>query len=444
MKRLLLLSTSVLLSLAAAAQAQQIKLPNFEAMQKDVEKSNADIANPKKMDNPKTWVSRGEMFMSIYDKSTIGASTGTPMAVFATLKGEKKQTKIGDNSYQTLVLPNIEMYFNQGSLLACWKETKTVVDDALSQALASYLKAVELDAKGGSTKQIKQGLEQLARKNRAEGANAYALRDYKTAQKRFMESVQASRHPLVGQLDSVIAYYAGLMSLMDDVKDYGNAITYMKLCIDNEYYEDGDVYLRLAKAHELLGSKEAQEKALVDGFMKFPKNQSILIELINMYLTSGDDPTKVLPYLHQAQENEPTNSTLFFAEATLYEKLGKMDDAERLYLKAIEVAPTSYNPYYNLGALYYNRGVEYVKQASAIKDWRDPKINELEDQANAEFKRALAPFVKAHELQPNDKFALETVKNIYFRFRNESAEMMDKYNEYNEKFKQMQDAEPAQ
>jgi len=441
MKRLLL-SMCAVLSLAAMAQAQepqQIKLPNFEALRKDIAKSNADIANPKKVDNSKTWVSRGELLISVYDKSTMGASAGMYHVAYSKLKAEERETKIGSTTYQTLVFPNIELHFQ--NQLVCWQETETVTEYPLSQALEAYRKAVELDAKQGYSKQIKLGLEKLALKMRAEGVNHYTLQDYKNAQKYFMESVQASTNPLVGRLDSVIAYYAGLMSLMESVSDFDNAITYLTICIDNSYFEDGDVFLRIAKAYELKGDKSAQEKSLIDGFMAFPKNQSILIELINMYLSAGDEATKVLPYLHQAQENEPQNGTLFFAEATLYEKLGNMNDAERLYIKAIEVNPNSYNAYYNLGALYYNRGVEYVKQSTAIKDWKDPKIKELEDQANVEFKRALEPFVKAHELQPKDKTALETVKNIYFRFRNESAEMMDKYNEYNEKFKQLPQAE---
>jgi hypothetical protein len=82
--------------------------------------------------------------------------------------------------------------------------------------------------------------------------------------------------------------------------------------------------------------------------------------------------------------------------------------------------------------------VEYIKEAGEIKDWRSPKIKELEALANEEFRRSLLPFTKAHELQPNDKYALENVKNIYFRFRDESKEMMDKYNEYNDKYNKLQ------
>ncbi|MDR1226922.1 MAG: tetratricopeptide repeat protein [Prevotellaceae bacterium] len=105
-----------------------------------------------------------------------------------------------------------------------------------------------------------------------------------------------------------------------------------------------------------------------------------------------------------------------------------------MYKHTIEIDPKFYNAYYNLGALYYNKGVECIKEADAIKDWKDPKIKELEQQAEVEFKKALEPFLKAHELEPNDKYALETVKNLYFRFRNENDDMMNLYKQYKDKF----------
>ncbi len=442
MKRLLLLSVCAMFSLAVAAQVQ-VKVPSFEGLQKDITKSNEDIANPKKEANPKTWITRAETLVGVYDKSIMGATQGMHKTIFATLTKSKKTETIGEKTYDVLIFPTLEMYFEETGGLACWKETKQVVEDPLLKAFDAYKKALELDTKGANTKKIGQGLEQLALKDRAEGINRYTLQDYKGAQQYFMAAIQAGMHPLVGKLDSLIAYYAGLMSLMDDVKDYDNAITYFTICADNSYYEEGDVQLRLAKAYEVKGDKAKQEQVLAEGFMKFPKNQGILIELINMYLSAGDDATKVLPYLHKAQENEPTNSTLLFAEATLYEKLGKMDDAERMYLKTIEVDPASYNAYYNLGALYYNKAVECIKQSNAIKDWKDPKIKELDAQAAVEFKKAIEPFIKAHELQPNDKYSLENVKNIYSRFRGESKEMDAKYKEYEAKLDALLNAAPA-
>ncbi|MDR1415931.1 MAG: hypothetical protein LBJ57_00765, partial [Prevotellaceae bacterium] len=165
---------------------------------------------------------------------------------------------------------------------------------------------------------------------RLEGENVYTGNNYQLAQQYFIESVEASHHPLVGRLDTIMAYYAGVVSLNDNILDYDNAIRYLSLCLDNSYFEDGNIYSSLAKAYRGKGDSITQEQLLTDGFLKFPTNQAILIELINLYLNSGEDATKVIPYLKKAQENEPTNATLYFAEATLYEKLKMMDDAERM------------------------------------------------------------------------------------------------------------------
>ncbi|MDR0565524.1 MAG: hypothetical protein LBG47_00565 [Prevotellaceae bacterium] len=436
MKKFFTFSVCAAMVFGAMAQTQ-LKAPNLESLRKEIAKSDADIANPKKVEKPKTWVQRAEKFVSVHDKATMGASQNMHKAIFAAMTKEKTTATVGGTEYEVLVFPTIDLYFDKDQLVL-WKEKETAVDRPLSQAYLAYLKAVELDVKSAQAKKIAVGLTALALKLRIEGVNAYTGEDYKSAQQYFIESVEASRHPLVGQIDTTIAYYAGVVSLNESLLDYDNAIRYLTLCIDNAYLDDGNAYSTLAKAYAGKGDSIAQEQTLTEGFVKFPTNQAILIDLINLYLNSGANEDKVIAYLKKAQENEPTNATLYFAEATLYEKLKRLDDAERMYIKTIEVDATSYNGYYNLGALYYNRAVEYIKEAGEIKDWKNPKIKELEAKANAEFKRSLEPFIKAHEVQPNDKYALENVKNIYFRFREESKEMMDLYNSYNEKYTSLQ------
>ena len=44
---------------------------------------------------------------------------------------------------------------------------------------------------------------------------------------------------------------------------------------------------------------------------------------------------------------------------------------------------------------------------------------------------------KAHEINPKEPNALETLKNLYFRFRNESEEYANKLKEINESIEQL-------
>jgi tetratricopeptide (TPR) repeat protein len=274
-----------------------------------------------------------------------------------------------------------------------------------------------------------------------EGVNAYIVHDFKTAHEYFMRATDVSIMPQMGTIDSVMSYYAGVVSLLESVSDNDNAIKYLSLCLDNSYYgndanDPGSIYSMLAKAYQTKGDSITQEQLLMTGFAKFPKSQSVLIELINIKLNAGKDPLEVIPFLNQAQANEPGNATLYFAEATLYEKLKMIDSAENIYKRTIIIDPENFNAYYNLGALYFNRGVELNKERMEIKkDFN--KIKALKVLEDAEFKRALEPFHKAHELNPTDKYALENIKTIYFRFRDDSPEMMDNFTKFDEEYKKL-------
>lgn len=78
---------------------------------------------------------------------------------------------------------------------------------------------------------------------------------------------------------------------------------------------------------------------------------------------------------------------------------------------------------------HYNKGTEYIKEANSVKDWRSPKIKELETQGNAEFKKALDLFQKMPQ-QAHDKEVLKMVVEMYSRFRGESAEANTLYRKY--------------
>ncbi|MGL5912572.1 MAG: tetratricopeptide repeat protein [Bacteroidales bacterium] len=437
MKKQFLLFVSVLFATITIAQVQ-ISLANLQSLRKNIAKHKEKTVNPKKETNPKTWISYAETLAEAYDKSRMGVMPGMHKSIFMTLKKEIKKQTVDGKEYEIFVFPNIEIYFTETGALFAWKETEVVVENILTQSYEAYLKAQTLDEKGSQQKKIAKGLQSLAAKLSNEGINAYSLLDLKVAQKNFMKTVDISMHPFINKIDTVMAYYALVMSVNDSLKDYDNAVRYGKMCMDNAYFDGGTVHLSLAKAYAAKKDSTMQEKVLQEAFVKFPKNQNILIELINMYLASGDDARKVIPFLKQAQVNEPNNSTLFFAEATLYEQLKMFEDAERMYKKTMEIDSTNYNAYYNLGALYYNKAVEHIQEANGIKDWQSPKIKELEELANAQFKKALPNFEKAHLLQPKDKYSLENVKNIYFRFRNDSPEMSEAFEKYNDKLKQLE------
>ena len=436
MKRLSAIVLAVCVALPLAAQVKNL---NLEGQRKKINKSSEEIANPKKSDNPKTWLSRGDLLQEIFAENTSGLWMGMSKPEVRLIIGEAQnaaQEQIGGTAYDVLSYPNKDLFF-ENDKLAFWRQTNIADPDLLFSAQEAYQKAIELDAQGKLTKKIKEGLTALADKMRQEGLCSYSMQNYQAAQRYFIAAAACKLNPAVNIVDSVMIYYAGVVSAVN-VKDYEKAIYHFKLCIQHQYYDGGNVYTQIAAAYQALGDTTAQEEALKEGFRKFPVNQEILIGLINFYISKNDDPAKVIDLLKQAQEGDPTNVSLYFVEGTLYDKLGKREDAMRLYKKSTEIDPKYYDGYYNMGILYYNKAVEYLQEASAIKDWKSPVIKELEGKANNDYKLALAEFLKAYEIDPTQKMALEAIKNIYFRFRSDSPEMSNLYEEFKAKWEAAQ------
>jgi len=107
-----------------------------------------------------------------------------------------------------------------------------------------------------------------------------------------------------------------------------------------------------------------------------------------------------------------------------------MDRAIESYKKAIELDDTNFNSYYNLGALYFNQGVNMANKALEIKD--PDEYSAAVAKADEKFRESLPWLEKAHELNPDDVSTMETLKMLYYRLK-----MMDKHAEISEKLENL-------
>ena len=78
------------------------------------------------------------------------------------------------------------------------------------------------------------------------------------------------------------------------------------------------------------------------------------------------------------------------------------------------------------GRVYYNQAVKLNEAAATISDNKEYK--KALDEMNAVFRQSLPFFEKAHEMAPEDRSYLQTLKALYYRFG-----MNDKYEEVSEK-----------
>ena len=435
MRKLLFLAATVGLS-AQVALAQVGGAPDVEQIKGKLAKSDKDIENPKKQALPKTWITRGDVFSEVVDVHCSVLREGMTTTEFTLLCGKpmaNDQALVGDQTYETAVYPYYTLYLQQGKVVF-WKETNYFVDNPYVKAYESYDKAYNLDVEKNSTKKVKVGLEALKLKYNASAMNYYAAGDFLGAFGAFEGSHLCSSHPTVNSVDSLIIYYTGVTAQLAGKSE--SAIKYLNNAKEINYVQNGDLYYYLFNSYMQLKDTVAAGNVIESGFSSYPTNKTLMLALINFYIIKNENPIKVIEYLDKAIESDPQNFSLYFAKAALYEKLPDLDNAIVSYKKALEISPDYFDAQFNLGVLYYNQGAATIGAASKLNIDDTKGYDKLMGDADVSFKLALPYIEKSFQLKPTELVVVETLKNLYFRFRNENADMMKKYTE----FKDMYDA----
>ncbi|MDR0728548.1 MAG: tetratricopeptide repeat protein [Prevotellaceae bacterium] len=392
-----------------------------------IAKSDTEIADPKKGADPKTWINRAQLFKDIYDAPRKNLVPGiAQLQVKLLFKDEKFRTdnvEIDGTAYEILRSADKKLYFDESGVLAFWVIEDKVVNDPLLKAGDAYEKAYELDVKGSQTKKIKEGLTILSYNLLQEGSAAYTLHEYDKSLRCFENAIKITGHPTINMIDSANVYNTGLVARLagNDEK----AIEYFGKAIEIGYEAQGNAYANYASLLREQGDTLKSMEVLNQAFIKYPKNQDILIQLINAYMSAGSDLSAALPFIKEAQQNEPDNASLFNAEGIIYEQLKEVEKAFESYTKALELDPDFFASQYSIGALFYNQAVELQNEAGNELD--DAKYRQLDEAMKAAFKRALPYLVRAHELMPEERSIVETVRGIYYRFREESPDMNERF-----------------
>ena len=432
MKRILI-ALAVLLSVQVADA--QTKTP--EAAKKAVESAEAAAANPKKAAKLATWTKLASAYMDAYSAPAGAAWLGASKQELQILMGNQKPIStenvvVAGDQLVKEVYADKEFYYNVNGQLAIINVTKPVVEDVLAKAAEAYKKAGELDVKGSKSKDIMAGLANVASKYIDDGMNCYQFGDLAKASQLFEKAANVSAIAPLSKVDTTALYNAAYTAWAG--KDYERAKNFFEKCLDaNYYYEGGEVFAKLGDVYTNLGDAKKGAEILEKGFVKFPQSQSILIGLINYYMTSGEDTDRLFTLIDEAKKNEPNNASLYYVEGNIYKELKNVEKAVESYYKCAEINPEYEFGYIGAGILYYELAIELQEKAS--NEYDDKKYNELVGQLEQALKNALDPFEKAYAVSKDDQLKVsvaEYLKNIYYRFYSNGPEYEAGYKKYDE------------
>lgn len=425
----------MVLALAAAFISANAQVKSVSAAEAAVQKAKADVDNPKKADKYGTWIKYGKALVDAYDAPAgcgwIGAAKTEVQLVSNNEKPVSvEQVVVNGQSMEKEIYPTRNYYYTEAGQLAIIEVTKPIYDNALDMALDAYKKAAELDTKHSKTKDITGALLSISGKYNEDAYTAYTLGDVVKASKYFESAAIAREAEPLSQLDSNSIYNAGFTAWL--AGDLDRAEQFFKRSYDIGYYgEGGETFAKLADIAEKKGDPEKGKDYLEEGFQKFPQSQSILVGLINYYISNNGNTDRLFELLNEAKKNEPNNPSLYYVEGNICNQLGKTDEAVEAYDQCAVIDPNYAFGYIGKGQMFYNEAIKYSEQAQDEMD--DAKYMALVEKFEISLKACIDPFEKAYNILQDEQTKIavaEYLKNACFRFRTTDASYQEKYDKY--------------
>ena len=316
-------------------------------------------------------------------------------------------------------------YFVKGQILQQIGESKDenikkLVENPLVGAYDSYQKAIELDEKGKMSKSVDLSYTMLNNDFINLGVEKWEEKDFAGAVEAFKYSLEIGKNDFFGGVvDTVIVYNTGLAAY--NAKMYDDALKYFGQAKDMGY-GGTNIYQLMQTIYITQGDSIAAEKIVLEGIRAYPDDDALMILMIN-YLLTSNQYDKAFEYLKVAKEKDPNNKSYWYVEGILYDRSEQFDQAMTSYKKAIELDPEYYDPYYNMGVIQFNKGVQLYDEANKIMD--NTEFALAKEKADKTFAEAIPLFEKAMENAKNDKEKLDSMMNLKTLYRR--LQMMDKF-----------------
>ena len=286
--------------------------------------------------------------------------------------------------------------------------------DALVRAKDSYMKAQELDSKGSYASEIQVGLGQVQMAASNAGIGNYNTGNFGAAGAFFDLGAEIAQ--AFDATDTMAIYNSALC--YEKAGEVDLAVARYRACADIEY-QVPNVFLFISNLYRENGREGEALETLAEARGLYPREQSLIIEELNIYLTN-EEFDKAKENLALAAEQDPTNEILWFSLGSVLDNLGNADEAIEAYKKALGVKADYFDANYNLGALYFNQAVQGINAANDMWKPRMTKAEsdaqkQLEDDAKALFETAKPYLEAAHATDADDLETMRSLRDIYAR-----------------------------
>lgn len=336
---------------------------------------------------------------------------------------EKAKTAIDAAVMDESTKDNVRAWYVRGAVYLTMQQ-KSPNASFYNEAAASFKKAISIEANYQST-DVNNKLFATAIYSFNAGLDAYNKQKFDESYKNFGEVVDiysigdGKRFSAIKRFDTAAnqsALYQGYSAYYNNKFD--EALPILLKTKNNPIVKNANIYIMLADIYKAQKNTTALEGLIQEAKAAYPNEKSIATLELNYYIESGKSD-ELVKKLETAIAAEPNNADLQYMAGQKYDEMANPKDAkgedkpkpaeyntfftkaENSYKNALGIKPDNAGYNFNLGALYFNRGV-YVNQqidkieGSTAEDMK--KYDALKKERDGWFTKGLPSLEKAIDI----------------------------------------------
>jgi tetratricopeptide (TPR) repeat protein len=281
--------------------------------------------------------------------------------------------------------------------------------NAITLCKESYFKGMDMDTHGDYKVEVQASLAELQAICLEGASSSYSGGNFCDAADKFTIAKEISNRFSI--VDSAATFNAAFC--YDKCGKKEEALKGYKEC-GNINYNVPDVYTYMIEILNEQGKTDDATAVLKDARTKFPKDAGLLRLEVNKYL-NDNKYSEAEALLKALTETDPSNETVWFVLGVTYQKLGNKEQEEAAYRKSVELKPDYYDALFNLGAFYFNEGLDTEKTCADIPRDQRQKYDDCLAKSMVLFTKSVESLERAYNLRKEEMEIMQALKDAYYK-----------------------------
>ena len=324
-------------------------------------------------------------------------------------------------------------YYRSQIYLEIFDNHPQVDDQAIFKATEAYIRCLDRDKRGkivvkkqATEEQILDGLYRCGVGLYKSAEVDFGNGNYELAIKKFNEIFKIipldKNNLLVRSNITNETLYFNMSLAAENNQDKERQLEYLNYLVDLNT-NNPRVYYKISFIYKSENELQKSLDIIKKGLEQFPSEIELINLEIDLLREMGSSSEDIIKKLTDAIDIDNSNETLYIIRSQLYQKIGKIYEAESDLLEALDINSESASANNNLASFYLSLTEPIVNELNDTHYSKSKKISSLEMKIDELHKKALPFLIKYTQIIEKqvadgagnyDKAALDTLATLYY------------------------------